>query len=277
MSCKILAISDFEWSPGIRRRLDLGGYSDDELHFVRSGLEALAAAEQDPPDLIVYGLSTLDLDGYEFCRRLRWIPALQDVPVLLVGWVSPAIVYPKAQRAGAAGYLHGAVHAQGLTAAREALLRGETYYPPEPYGLTAPDAPAEEEGCKVLVIDDNPAMAEIVQMILGRGRNDEVRYANSGPRGLAAARQNPPDLIVLDVMMPGWDGFETHRQLRMTSELRDVPVIFQTAYAKAYEAARNLGPAGCLIAPYREEELLAARDAALRGGTFDLIQGRERG
>ena len=100
-SCRILAISDFDWKFGIRQRLDLGGYGDDELRFAASGLEGLAAAEQDPPDLIIYGLFTLDLDGYEFCRRLQWIPALQNVPVLLVGWISPKIVYPQAQRAGA--------------------------------------------------------------------------------------------------------------------------------------------------------------------------------
>jgi CheY-like chemotaxis protein len=267
-SCSILVISDFEWKQGIRNRLDLGGCTDDELHFAASGLEGLAAAEQDPPDLIIYGLFTLDLDGYEFCRRLKWIPELQDVPVLLVGWVSPKIVYPKAQQAGAAGYLYNAVHSRSLLAARNALARGEAYYPPGPYEAMAPDAPADQQGHKVLVIDDNPAMGELVQMNLGRGRNDEVRYANSGPKGLAAARLNPPDLIILDIMMPGWDGYETYRQFRMTSGFEEVPILFHTAYARASQTVLALGASGLLIAPYGQEELLAARDMALRGETY---------
>jgi CheY-like chemotaxis protein len=273
--CKIMVVSDFDWEFSIRRRLDLGGCPDDKLSLVASGQEALVIAEQEPPDMIIYGLLTLDMDGYEFCRRLKWIPALQDVPVLLVGWISPKIVYPRARRAGAAGYLYSAVYAQGLIAARNALARGELYYPPELYEATGPGAPPDQEGACVLVIDDNPAMADIVCMTLGRERNDEVRYADSGPKGLDAARQNPPDLVILDIMMPGWDGFETHRQFRMTSGLEEVPFIFQTAYAQSYETARSLGAAGCLLAPYSTEDLLAARDAALWGDSQESISGPE--
>ena len=262
MSCRILAISDFDWSSSLRHRLDLGGCPADELVFATSGLEGLASAEKDPPDLIIYGLFTLDLDGYEFCRRLQWIPALQNVPVLLVGWISPRIVYPRAQQAQAAGYLCNAVHSQSLVTARDALLRGETYYPPVP-----PDS-SDVEGCAVIVVDDNPAMGELVHMSLGRARNDAVRYANSGMKGLAAAKQEPPDLMILDIMMPGWDGFQTYQQIRMTSGLEHVPVVFQTAYARAYQTALGLGASGCLMAPYSTGELLAARDAALRGETY---------
>ena len=263
--CRILAISGFDWKANIRNRLDLSGYTDDELRLASSGMQGMADAEKVPPDLIIYGLSTHDLDAYEFCRKLKWTPALQDVPVLLVGWVSPAIVYPRAKRAGAAGYLYSAVHSQSLIAARNALLRGETYYPSLPLELAEIDASTGEQGTTVLVIDDNPAMAELVQMMLGRARSDDVRYANSGPKGLASAKQSPPDLIVLDIMMPGWDGFETLRQIRMTSNLETVPVLFQTAYARAYQMAQTAGASGCLIAPYDEDELVAARDAALRG------------
>jgi CheY-like chemotaxis protein len=268
MRCKILAISNYDWESAIRRRLDLAGYPDDELHFFTSGLEGLAAAEQSPPDFFIYGLFTLDLDGYEFCRRLKWIPALQDVPVLLVDWISADIVYPRAQQAGAAGYLCGAIHSQGLTSARDAFLRDEVYYPPEALKATTSDTAPDLEGVRVLVIDDNPAMAAITHMTLGRGRNDEVRYADSGRKGLAAARQTQPDLIILDIMMPGWDGFETYRQFHMTSGLEDVPVIFQTAYAKAFQEAQNLGTAGCLLVPYKAPDLIAARDAAVRGETY---------
>jgi CheY-like chemotaxis protein len=276
-SCRILAISDYDWTFSVRHRLDVGGCTEDELRFAAGGMEGLAVAEQDPPDLIIYGLLTLDLDGYEFCRRLQWLPALQDVPVLLVGWLSPRIVYPKAQRAGAAGYLYSAVHAHGLVEARNALLRGETYYPPESMPSAEPATPAGQEGCRVLIIDDTPTKAEIAHMILARERNDEVRYANSGPKGLAAARQNPPDLVILDVMMPGWDGFETLRQFRMTSGLEEVPVIFQTAYGRAYDRAKTMGASGCLLAPYRGEELIAARDSALRGEEYIPASERGRG
>ena len=267
--CRILAVSSYDWKSSIRNRLDLSGYSNDDLRIASSGLQAIADAEKDPPDLIIYSLSTLDLDAYEFCRKLKWTPALQDVPVLLVGWLSPTIVYPEARLAGAAGYLYSAVHSQNLITARNALLRGDTYYPSLPFELASMDASTDQQGCAVLVIDDNQAMGELVQMMLGRARNDDVRYANSGPKGLDAAKKSPPDLFVLDIMMPGWDGFETYRRIRMASNLEMVPVLFHTAYARAYQMARSVGASGCLIAPYGEKELVAARDAALRGEVYE--------
>jgi CheY-like chemotaxis protein len=269
MSVRILAVSDFDWESNLSRRLELAGHGDDELRVMPSGAEALAAAERDRPDLVIHDLYCLDMDGCEFARKLKWLPSLEKVPILLVGWLSPTILYPQAQRAGADGYLNGAVYSQGLINARNALLRGGTYYPPLSKSNTDSEAPAGEEGRNVLVIDDTPMMAELVHMTLGRERNDAVRYANSGPRGLQAATRNPPDLIILDIMMPGWDGFETHRRLGMAVGLEKVPVLFQTAYAGAFQRARTHGAAGCLMSPYRSEELLAARDAALRGERYE--------
>jgi CheY-like chemotaxis protein len=273
MSTRILAISDFDWESNLRRRLELAGHGDDELRFMSSGSEALAAAEHDPPDLVIHDLYCLDMDGCEFAQKLKWLPSLKKVPILLVGWLSPEILYPRARRAGADGYLHGAVYSQGLANARSALLHGGTYFPPASMSSGSSEAPAGEEGRNVLVIDDTPMMAELVHMTLGRERNDAVRYASSGPKGLEAATQNPPDLIILDIMMPGWDGFETHRRISMAVGLEEVPVLFQTAYASAFQRARTQGAAGCLMSPYRSEELLAARDAALRGEQYESASG----
>jgi CheY-like chemotaxis protein len=269
MGARLLAVSDFDWESNLRRRLELADHGGDEVRFVASGSEALAAAERDRPDLIIHDLYCLDMDGCEFARKLQWIPSLKTVPILLVGWISPIILYPRARRAGASGYLYGAVYSQGLVNARRALLHGQTYFPPLPRDAGSTEAPAGEEGRNILVIDDTPMMAELVHMTLGRERNDAVRYAGSGPRGLEAATQNPPDLIILDIMMPGWDGFETHRRLSMAVGLEKVPVLFQTAYASAFQRARTHGAAGCLLSPYRAEELLAARDATLRGERYE--------
>ena len=126
MSIRILAISDFDWESNLRRRLELAGHADDELRVMPSGSEALAAAERDRPDLIIHDLYCLDMDGCEFTRKLKWLPSLKTVPILLVGWLSPAILYPRARQAGADGYLNAAVYSQGLINARSALLRASS-------------------------------------------------------------------------------------------------------------------------------------------------------
>ena len=77
----------------------------------------------------------------------------------------------------------------------------------------------------VLVIDDDPQLAALLREYLG-SRGYTVDTAPDGPRGLARLKQGPVDLVVLDVMMPGMDGFEVCRALRREHA---VPVIMLTA------------------------------------------------
>ncbi len=265
MQCQFLVISDFPaWELFVSSSLARGGYPDDEVHFAGSGYQGSVILRHNPPDVIIYYLWTLDMNGYDFCRQV------QTIPVLLQGALSPALVYPEARRCGAAGYLRQPVRGEHLVAARDAVLRGETYYPPAPYECMEWETPTDERGCRVLMIDDKPELGDLAQIVLGRGRNDEVRFATGGRRGLAALRQDPPDLIVLGTMMIGLDGLEVYRHIKATPALEQIPVLFQTAWDqdRAYPEMQRLGASGCLTLPYTPQELLAARDAALGGQTY---------
>ncbi len=88
------------------------------------------------------------------------------------------------------------------------------------------DMPVDSRG-RVLVIDDDPAARDIAGRIL-RGDGYEVLVAESGQRGLELARQSRPDLIVLDVMMPGLDGWQVLESLKKDSALATIPVIMQS-------------------------------------------------
>ena len=127
-----------------------------------------------------------------------------------------------------------------------------------------------ERGCKVLVIDDVPEMEEMIRLLLAYERNDQVRFALSGSAGLAIAEQDPPDLIILDVMMPKINGYEVCRRLKSTPVLRDIPVLFLTVVPPrlGYAETQRLGGAGYLCKPYQISDILAARDAVLRGETY---------
>ena len=272
--CTVLVVSDLPaWYDFIKNGLARGGRPHDQVRFAASGNEGLVAAEQDPPDLIIYFLWTLNMNGYEFCQQIKTISALEKVPVLLVGATSPHIAHPEAQRAGAAGYLRHPDREQDLVAARDALLRGETFYPsasPPPHPSLQEQKASIRKGCKVLLVDDEPELLELIQFILRHRRDDSVRYVNSGQRGLMVAEQDPPDLIILDIMMPDIDGFEVCRRIKGMPALWNVPVLFQTARALAdvIPEAKRLGAAGCITEPYGPHELLAARDAVLRGETY---------
>lgn len=115
---------------------------------------------------------------------------------------------------------------------------------------------------KVLVIDDEPSIINLVTAYL-KPEGYEVTTAMDGPSGLKAARAFKPDLIILDVMLPGMDGFELLSRLRRES---DVYVILLTARMEETDkiVALSLGADDYVTKPFSPRELTARVKAALR-------------
>ena len=90
----------------------------------------------------------------------------------------------------------------------------------------------------ILIVDDNPANVEILQMRLA-ANNYEIITASDGEEGLTKARNNQPDLILLDIMMPKKDGYEVCQTVRQDPELKDTHIILLTA--KGQETDRSRG------------------------------------
>jgi two-component system alkaline phosphatase synthesis response regulator PhoP len=91
---------------------------------------------------------------------------------------------------------------------------------------------------KVLVVDDEVYILHILDFSLG-AEGFEVITANNGELAIERAKQELPDLIVLDIMMPVLDGYETCRRLKRLTETKDIPVVLLTA--KGREADKKLG------------------------------------
>ena len=125
---------------------------------------------------------------------------------------------------------------------------------------------------RILVVDDEAANVRVVSILLARN-GYEVIPAGSGPEALAAAGAQKPDLILLDMMMPGMDGFEVLAALRAQPSLPDVPAVFLTAahdrdlLLRAFEA----GAVDYVTKPFMPEELLARV-----GAHIGLKQTRDR-
>jgi two-component system OmpR family response regulator len=105
---------------------------------------------------------------------------------------------------------------------------------------------------KVLIIDDDADIRLIAGLSLGRVGGMDVIEAASGVEGLRKAREENPDVILLDIMMPTMDGSETLAALRSQPATAMTPVIFLTAKAAGAEVQRMtaLGAAGVLIKPF---------------------------
>lgn len=115
-----------------------------------------------------------------------------------------------------------------------------------------------ETGRRVVYIEDDQEMIDLVMLILGR-RGYQVRGAHGGRKGLELIFSDPPDIILLDLMMPGMDGWEVYQQLKATEETRNIPVIIITAKAQAIDRVLGLHIAKVddyIAKPFRPQELV---------------------
>ena len=109
----------------------------------------------------------------------------------------------------------------------------------------------------ILIIDDEEDIREIAQMGLEMAADWQVITANSGKEGLEIAANNQPEVILLDLMMPEWDGKETLKQLKADLNTASIPVILMTAKIQSASLSEiaELDLAGVIIKPFRPLEL----------------------
>lgn len=109
----------------------------------------------------------------------------------------------------------------------------------------------------ILYVDDEPDIREVVQISLGLIGDLSIHVCESGERALQMLPQIGPDLVLLDVMMPGMDGPTTLRSMRATPAYADIPVVFMTAKAMPQEIARfkELGAAAVIPKPFDPMQL----------------------
>jgi two-component system, OmpR family, response regulator len=105
---------------------------------------------------------------------------------------------------------------------------------------------------KILMVDDEPHIRRVAEISLARIGKWSVVLAATGADAIDAAERERPDLILLDVMMPGMDGPTTLSSLQASAALAVIPVIFMTAKVQASEIERylGLGAAGVICKPF---------------------------
>jgi len=191
----------------IRMQLEAEGFT--VLH-APSAEAALVLAAQHPISLISLDIMLPAMDGWEFLRRLKETPALAEIPVVVI---SIAADHARGQELGAAAVL------------QKPISRRELYDSLASLHLFPAGKP---EPLRVLVIDDDPRAVELMALRL-LGLAGTTLRAYSGREGLDAARQELPDLIVLDLMMPGMDGFDVVKALHDDPATARIPVLVVTA------------------------------------------------
>ena len=118
---------------------------------------------------------------------------------------------------------------------------------------------------RILCIEDEAEMIDLIRLILSR-RGYEVQGANGGKEGIDLVRQEKPDLVLLDLMMPDMDGWEVYQQMKADEATRDIPVIVVTAKAQSIDKVLGLHIAKVddyIAKPFSPQELLTSVEEVL--------------
>jgi DNA-binding response OmpR family regulator len=111
---------------------------------------------------------------------------------------------------------------------------------------------------KILIVDDDAAIVVAVQFLLEQ-HGFQTKVAWSGEEALAAIEKEPPDLILLDIMLPAKDGFEVCQRVRGNDDWKDIRILFVTALGYDATAAKGmaLGADGFIAKPFANADLVA--------------------
>jgi signal transduction histidine kinase/DNA-binding response OmpR family regulator len=187
------------------------------------GLNAMKRAVDVGADVIILDIILPDVSGWEVLQQLKLNEATQNIPVVIVSQVMDA---QKGLHLGAAGYLVKPIQRSDLYKAVKAVSQGESVL------VVAPNVQEtlvmDSKNKRILITDDNETTQQMLAEYL-RQQGYEVLLANSGYEAFEIAQSTRPDLILMDIQMPGIDGLETTRRLRAIPEFAETPIIALTA------------------------------------------------
>jgi PAS domain S-box-containing protein len=216
----------------IGRHLTASGY---QVSIAGRAQDALETARAAHPNLITLDIYLPDADGFELLQQLKSDQSTADIPVVIVSVLGDQ---REGLRLGAVDYLTKPIDPGRLVYSVNRVLQGPG---------------------KVLVVDDDRDTRDLLQSALEQ-RGFAVVLTSSGKRALTLARQEHPNLILLDLKLPGMDGYEVLQRLKGMPETADIPVMVITGSLTDEELKQHkllsLGAARFMTKPFAVDELV---------------------
>jgi len=255
---------------------------------VPNGTLALQAVAMQPPDLILLDVRMPGMDGIETCEALRRRSECRDIPIIFLSALGDEADKRRAFEAGGVDYVIKPFQAAEVLARvcthlelarsrasliqttrfleqRAALVEDHAGGRPAA-GLGAAATPtATERGADVLVVDDEPDTVRLMTDVLQEA-GFRARGAVSGELALQAVARQKPDLVLLDILMPGLDGHGVCAALREDPVSHGTPIIFLSQMSNLDDMMRAFRAGGVdyIIKPVRNSELVARINTHLR-------------
>ena len=240
----------------VRLLLQMGDYRVREAVDAEKGI---ALAKQERPDLILMDIQLPGMDGLQATGLIKADPQLGAIPV--VALTSYAMEGDKAcaLEAGCDGYITKPIDTERFLD----VIR--TYIRPSSNDDTPRRQARQHNTTRILIVDDDPKNVKLMCGLLNR-EDYELSTAANGLSALERVHKTPPDLILLDVMMPGMDGYEVTRRLKAGAETKAIPIILITALDSPEDRARGLeaGAEEFLTKPVNPVEIEARIQSMLK-------------
>jgi CheY-like chemotaxis protein len=230
---RLLVVED---SPAERLSIEqLIGHDDVDITAVGTGNEALNELRADDYDCVVLDLRLPDMSGFDLLAKIQHEPALRDVPIVVfTGRELSADEEETLRRMAKSIVLKGVQSPERLLDETALFLHRVVAELPEPKRRMLEHLHQTSEalaGRKVLVVDDDVRNIFALSSVLER-HGMHVVIATNGQEGINVLEQTPDvSLALMDIMMPGMDGYETMRRIRQMPRFRRLPIIALTAKA----------------------------------------------
>ncbi|MFT3812763.1 MAG: EAL domain-containing protein [Acidovorax sp.] len=236
----------------------IGVLKDDyAISAATDGRRAIEQARRQPPDLILMDVQMPGMDGYEVLAALQRDPATAAIPVIFLTSLTEAADEARGLLMGAADYIAKPLNPQLLKTRIQNQLELARYRRMPAALDTALQAGATQPAT-LLVVDDVPDnIHELLEALRGEFR---ILVASDGARALELVQgAAPPDLVLLDVVMPGMGGYEVCRRIKALPGGQRIPVIFVTVADAAQEKVRGfeVGAADYITKPFDIDEVRA--------------------
>jgi two-component system cell cycle response regulator len=238
-----------------------------ETISVYDGKTAIERTRTDLPDLILLDIMMPELDGYAVTEILKKDPDTKDIPIILVTALDGMDDKLKGLEAGADEFLNKPVNTAELLARVKSLLRLKIYQDQlksrnrsqtfvansekkDALGLDRVNLPS------ILVVDDDEKDIQLIQACL-QGEAYRVKEARSGEETLSRVLKEKIDLILLDILLPGVDGFEVVRRIREIEEAKNIQIVAITSLEDMESKIKGieLGADDYLVKPINKYEL----------------------
>ena len=201
-----------------------------DTHLAHDGLAAVQAASDFRPQIILLDIGLPKLNGYDACRRIRqqsWSDCM--LIVALTGWGQEE----DRRRSKEAGFDYHMVKPVELAALGKLLAA------PPGRSPILEQSHHTKTSLRVLVVDDMRDAVHMLRTLLSAAGH-EVRTASDGPTALAVALDFQPEVVLLDISLPGLSGLEVAQRIRQQPELKDIVLVAMTGYGDDEDRRRSL-------------------------------------